>query len=201
MKMTQLNTLGFFIFLFLTACYGTVGGNFDSSQITIGSFSELLNSGVQPFQIISDDQDYDNDTRTDRYYLISWADVAGVGWPVDGNTGNPLDEDEDRVVVYPTQDFIYVVEALDINGCESREEIEVFVDTCASDIFDISKNNIQIYPNPASEELFINLNSISFCNIEIIDILGRLLIRQEHVNNSLSIKTIEFSKGTYFIRI
>ena len=33
MKMTQLNTLGFFIFLFLTACYGTVGGNFDSSQL------------------------------------------------------------------------------------------------------------------------------------------------------------------------
>ena len=66
--------------------------HFDSSQINIGLFSELLNSGAQPFQIIPDDQDYDNDTSTDRYYLISWADVAGVGWPVDGNTGNPLDQ-------------------------------------------------------------------------------------------------------------
>ena len=34
------------------------------------------------------------------------------------NTGNPLDQGENRVVVYPTQDFTYVVEALDANGCE-----------------------------------------------------------------------------------
>jgi hypothetical protein len=32
-KIIQLNTLGFFVLLFLTACYGTVGKNFDSSQI------------------------------------------------------------------------------------------------------------------------------------------------------------------------
>jgi hypothetical protein len=117
------------------------------------------------------------------------------------NTGNPSDQGEDRVVVYPTQDFTYVVEALDVNGCESREEIEVFVDTCATSVSDITKNKIQIYPNPASEEFFINLNSINFYNIEIIDVVGRLLIRKEHVNNLIAIKTAKFSKGTYFIRI
>ena len=47
------------------------------------------------------------------------------------NTGNANDTDQDRVVVYPTQDFTYFVEALDTNGCESREGIEIFVDTCA----------------------------------------------------------------------
>jgi hypothetical protein len=33
MKIIQLNTLGFLTLLFLTACYGTVGKNFNSSQI------------------------------------------------------------------------------------------------------------------------------------------------------------------------
>ena len=81
--------------------------HFDSSQLTIGSYSERLNVGAQPFQIVPDDQDYDNDASTDQYYLTSWADFAGVGWPVDGNTGNPLDQPVDlySVPVTTTSDF------------------------------------------------------------------------------------------------
>jgi hypothetical protein len=48
MKMTQLKTLGFFIFLFLTACYGTVGENFDSSQIN--SIQNHLTTQEQIFE-------------------------------------------------------------------------------------------------------------------------------------------------------
>ena len=33
MKKYQLNIVGFLILLFLTACYGTIGKNFDSSQL------------------------------------------------------------------------------------------------------------------------------------------------------------------------
>jgi len=117
------------------------------------------------------------------------------------NTGNPNDTNQDRVVVYPTQDFTYVVEALDMNGCESQEEIEVFVDTCATSIFQINNNQIEIYPNPAQNEFFINLNSSNFYNIEIIDVIGKVLISKENVNNLISIKTSEFSEGTYFIQI
>ena len=63
--------------------------------------------GAQPFQIVPDDQDYDNDASTDQYYLTSWADFAGVGWPVDGNTGNPLDQPVDlySVPVTATSEF------------------------------------------------------------------------------------------------
>jgi hypothetical protein len=117
------------------------------------------------------------------------------------NTGNPLDQDQDRVVIYPTQDFTYVVEALDINGCESREEIEVFVDTCATAISDIDKNKIQIYPNPTAEKFFINLNSSHFYNIEVIDVIGRVLIIKENVNDLITVNTSGFSEGTYFIKV
>ena len=46
---------------------------------------------------------------------------VGYWW----NTGNPIDVDKDRVVVFPNQDFTYVVEALDSNGCESRGNISI----------------------------------------------------------------------------
>ena len=48
MKIPKLNTLGFFIFLFLTACYGTVGENFDSSQIN--SIQNHLTTQEQIFE-------------------------------------------------------------------------------------------------------------------------------------------------------
>ena len=46
-----------------------------------------------------------------------------------------------------------------------------------------------------------NLNSLNLYNIEVIDIIGRVLISKENVNNLISIKTSEFSEGTYFIKI
>ncbi|MGY8989267.1 MAG: Kazal-type serine protease inhibitor family protein, partial [Flavobacteriales bacterium] len=73
------------------------------------------------------------------------------------NTGNPLHQDEDRIVVFPTQDFTYVVEALDVNGCEYREEIEVFVDTCVTGMNSEMFSEINIYPNPTSDKLYIDL--------------------------------------------
>ena len=122
---------------------------------------------------------------------------VGYWW----NTGNPNDTDQDRVVVYPTQDFMYVVEALDSNGCESREEIEVFVDTCFTNSFQMIKNEIEIFPNPASNVFYINLNSLNSYNIEIVDVVGRLILKKEDVNSLITIKTSEFISGTYFIRV
>ena len=51
------------------------------------------------------------------------------------NTANFNDINQHRVVcISNLQDFIYVVEAIDSNGCESKEEIEVFVDTCVTTV-------------------------------------------------------------------
>ena len=52
--------------------------------------------------------------------------------------------------------------------------------------------------NPANDEFFIDLNSSNFNNIEIIDILGKVMFFKEDGSNLISINTSEFSKGTYF---
>ena len=117
------------------------------------------------------------------------------------NTGNPNDTDQDRVVVYPTVDFTYVVEALDSNDCESREEIEVFVDTCVTFIDQINNNKIEIYPNPASDVFYINFNSLDLYNLEIVDAFGKLIIKEDHLNEIVTIRANKFLSGTYFIKL
>lgn len=57
--------------------------HYDSSVLEMGAYSERLRESAQPFQFKDDTQDFDNDASTDKYYLTSWADTSGDGWPYD----------------------------------------------------------------------------------------------------------------------
>ena len=113
------------------------------------------------------------------------------------NTGNPNDTDQNTVVVYPTQDFIYVVEAIDSNGCESKEEIEVFVDTCVTTVAEKVNMKIDIYPNPTNGNLFINLPfGINF-SLEVYDITGGHLVYKRSIANDFVLESGILVKGIY----
>ena len=116
------------------------------------------------------------------------------------NTGNPLDQNENRVVVYPTHSLIYIVEALDSNGCESREEILVLVDTCATGIYSEMLSKINIYPNPTSRNITIDLPENQQFNILLYEMNGRLINSWEQVSNQLIIDQ-KISRGVYLLKI
>ena len=117
------------------------------------------------------------------------------------NTGNPLDQGEDRVVIYPTQDFTYVVEALDSNGCESREEILVLVDTCATGMHSEMFSKINIYPNPTSDKVYIDLPINEIFTISVLSMEGKLILQEIEVVNSIVIDSEKLTKGSYILRI
>lgn len=115
------------------------------------------------------------------------------------NTGNPLDQGEDKVLVFPTQDFTYIVEAIDSNGCESREEIEVFVDTCATGIFDLATMDINIYPNPSNKDVLIDLPKNIDFHFVIFDITGKNIIYQDKVIDQFILNKEMLSPGSYIL--
>jgi hypothetical protein len=57
--------------------------HYDSSLLEMGEYSDRLRESAQPFQIKDDGPDYDNNVTTDKYFLTSWADTSGDGWPYD----------------------------------------------------------------------------------------------------------------------
>ena len=115
------------------------------------------------------------------------------------NTANFNDINQHRVVVFPTQDFIYLVEAIDSNGCESKEEIEVFVDTCVTTISETANIKIDIYPNPTNGNLFINLPfGINF-SLEVYDIIGNHLVYKCSIANDFVLESGILEKGIYLI--
>jgi len=117
------------------------------------------------------------------------------------NTGNSLDQGEDRVVIFPTQDFTYVVEALDSNGCESREEILVLVDTCATGFYSEMFSKISIYPNPTKDILHVDLPENEVFSVSMFTIEGKLISRERNVMNSISISSADIAKGQYILQI
>ena len=115
------------------------------------------------------------------------------------NTANFNDINQHRVVVFPTQDFIYVVEAIDSNGCESKEEIEVFVDTCVTIVAEKVNMKIDIYPNPTNDDLFINLPfGINF-SLEVYDITGGHLVYKRSIANDFVLESGILEKGIYLL--
>jgi len=117
------------------------------------------------------------------------------------NTGNSLDQGEDRVVVFPTQDFTYVVEAIDSNGCEAREEILVLVDTCATGIIDMLSAQVVIFPNPTGRIMTINLPQNEAFDLVIFDISGKLVLSEEKIMNHFIIDDNLLSNGTYIMKL
>jgi hypothetical protein len=119
------------------------------------------------------------------------------------NTGNPADQDEDRVVVFPNEDFTYVVEVLDSNGCEARAEIFVEVDSCILGVDELSfEEGLQLYPNPASEQLTINFTGNATI-IKVYNMLGELMI-QEYIlegQSSVHLFVKEWKGAMYSIQL
>jgi hypothetical protein len=57
--------------------------HYDSSVLEMGEYTDRLRESAQPFQIKDDTNDLDEDPTTDKYFLTSWADTSGDGWPYD----------------------------------------------------------------------------------------------------------------------
>jgi len=123
------------------------------------------------------------------------------------NTGNPYDQGENRVVVFPTQDFTYVVEALDMYGCDAREEIQVFVDTCVNSLTDNILTKIKVYPNPSQNVFNVNFNILQDQNVQlrVVNSIGEVVFTEylkDYIGQySTKIILDNHSKGIYLLQI
>ncbi|MBK5213021.1 MAG: T9SS type A sorting domain-containing protein [Flavobacteriaceae bacterium] len=60
-------------------------------------------------------------------------------------------------------------------------------------------DNISLYPNPASTTL--NINGAENANVQVFDILGKLILSQENISMDAQINVSQFQTGTYFMKI
>ena len=59
--------------------------------------------------------------------------------------------------------------------------------------------DIRIYPNPAAEN--VTVGNLSDADVEMFDITGRRVYKNEGVNGNLQMTLTSFTEGSYVIRI
>ena len=63
----------------------------------------------------------------------------------------------------------------------------------------LAKNNLQVYPNPTTNQLTISGLPIN-SKFQLTDLTGNVLMTQKASGSSTTINLSEFPKGIYFIR-
>ena len=118
------------------------------------------------------------------------------------NTGNPLHQDQNVIELLPNNDFIYVCEVIDSNQCSNKIEVEVYVDTCVTSIQSSMISDINIFPNPTTNVLNLNLpGDLNDFKITLLTIDGKIIFINENVSNKFMINFLDFSKGSYILKI
>ncbi len=84
-------------------------------------------------------------------------------------------------------------------GCNSQEEVE---DACEAVGIDKNKFKFEfsIYPNPATNELFIeSKNGVNVTEVNIYNPVGQIVFKQNRLSNRIDISTL--NRGLYFVEL
>jgi len=84
-------------------------------------------------------------------------------------------------------------------GCIAIDSVIITVNSCGTDISQLSNDHILIYPNPVNDLLYIKTNEN--ISIEIYNSLGKKITQQETGNIETQIDLINFSPGIYFLKM
>jgi hypothetical protein len=118
------------------------------------------------------------------------------------NTGGT----NDTIFPKPDSTTTYLVKVKDRNGCVTTDSVKVVID-CYLAVENIADNSgITVYPNPASQTLFIKFVNIEegVASINISDIAGRKITQVNesvYANKLVPFDISTLPDGMYFVRI
>ena len=98
--------------------------------------------------------------------------------------------------------FTYTVTGTDSLGCINSDTARITVQTCAIGISSNSNiiNSISIYPNPTSDQFFVDANNTVKLIIDLYDIHGRQVFSKS-VDNKSNIDVSTLDNGAYTLTI
>ena len=89
----------------------------------------------------------------------------------------------------------------DVNGCFRSDSLEIQVTECLGFTKVIQDEALQIYPNPAKNILVVKQSNPSAKKIVITDMQGRVVLIEDNVNASNSIRLPLLARGMYVLSL
>jgi PKD repeat protein len=127
--------------------------------------------------------------------LEATSGFAGYQW----YENNVIISGETQFIFTPINNGNYTVGAIDTNGCISTSQAFNFV---IQGMNEVSNNEINIYPNPSTSVLNIELKYLlSNSLIEVISTQGQIVFSKKVNDKNTSINIETLSKGIYFVKL
>lgn len=122
-------------------------------------------------------------------------------------------EEGEQVTVYatPAEGFIFL-RWTDEQGVEVSSDTQYSFSMPAMDltltanfqstvsVADVSAPQLVIYPNPAKDQLFVKLHE-GIARVELIDLTGRVMVREEVDGSEIMLNVTELSTGIYLLKV
>lgn len=67
-------------------------------------------------------------------------------------------------------------------------------------IDELELTNVSVYPNPATNVLYVNLSSINY-SLEVINLIGEVVLKVENKSNTTSLELSNLKSGVYYLKI
>lgn len=107
------------------------------------------------------------------------------------------------IFVTPTVSTVYTaIGTSTMYPCAAYKSISVFIKIC-NGLFDVANENLnfKVYPNPSNAEFFVELKNGSNKQIEVMDMTGKVIMKQNSSNDKIKIDLNDFANGIYFLKI
>jgi hypothetical protein len=105
------------------------------------------------------------------------------------------------VAVTPSTTTSYTVTGTNSSGCMSSASITQSASICGG-LYDVEQvSNTKIFPNPTKNILNLKFSSREDIELQLIDLLGKVILREKFRSDEHSIKMEVYPDGVYFIKI
>ncbi|TLX74622.1 T9SS type A sorting domain-containing protein [Labilibacter sediminis] len=135
-------------------------------------------------------------TTNQSHMLDAGAGFVDYEWS-DNSTEQTLDFSG---AAYGTGVHTVEVYVIDENGCDGYDAVDITV-MLATNLNEVSSNEIDIYPVPASTELNVDVSKLGAADIKIFNTVGQLVLSVEDAQGIEKIDVSELVKGYYLVKI
>jgi hypothetical protein len=131
-------------------------------------------------------------------YVTANANGAGVTYQwIDCDNGNTVISGETNQSFTATMSGNYAVIVME-NSCSDTSNCEFIL---VEGIADFSTSQINIYPNPFTDQFIITSSGVENANINVTTLLGQLVYSSEFTGKQMLIDLSEQPKGIYLIKV
>ncbi|MBL7934110.1 MAG: T9SS type A sorting domain-containing protein [Bacteroidia bacterium] len=157
--------------------------------ITVSALPTVNAISSAPSQMCSDD-----------FQTLTASGAATYVW-IGSNSGNVMQGNPLTITNLPAGSVSYTVTGTDVAGCQNTAIVVQNVDACTGLSKHSALSGLNVYPNPTSAVLTVELNNSLVKTITVSDLTGRIIMSTTNNNGMTELNLNELANGVYYVKV